>query len=380
MAHDPGRKALELLRAERFLRDRGSLDQFGVGAVLHEDPELHLPHLEGLAEGIVSMLPPDLRPVRAETEDNTSSWVGTDELTVLQFTPYRGVDGRAWIGAVAFSAVPWKFTEEELDVQKTANLLNVKHPGRTFVNMANEDLSLAVVADTAVPSEQAGGVWQRIVALLYAGVYETNHRMLEPESSVSSYVELEEVAAVERGTVFTIEAVAEATKSYHENLPGELKGLVRSRFDENNARLFIPFHTQTGARMMELGMFCVPPGAAGMGAVEAGFHLYSIFPVRLDEEAARTWCDEANGGGEVCNSPDDQYRRTTPWKLGNWKWHEEGPGRVSLVYSGHVPNRMYGMVRIEEIIDGVVKELWSGWDRHRVREEFDGVVNTVGES
>ena len=374
MAHDPGKKALELLRAERLLQDRELLDRFGKSVLLREDPHLTLPHLESVAEGIVEHLPQDLRPVQVASEDNTSSWVGSDDLTVLQLTPYRGPDGRAWIGAVSFSAIPWQFSEEELDTQRAANLLNMKHLGSSFVNMGNKKVSLAVVSETAVPSDMVNGEWLRLVALLHANVYETNHRMLDPEASDSSYIELEEVAAVERGEVYMIEEVVEAVRLYKNSLPTGLRELVRYRFDGVTVRLFIPFHTKNGTKMMSVGMFCLPPQSTESGSVGAGLHIYSNFPDNLTESEVRAWCDEANGGG-ADERVEDEYRYTTPWKLGNWKWFEEPGGSTSLIYSGHIPNRLYSIVDLDAVVAGVVREIWSAWDRYRLREEFGGMIS-----
>lgn len=373
MAHDPGKKALELLRAEKLLQDRSVLDEFGRSVLLREDPGLRLSHLDGVAESIVEMLPHDLHPRQVESGDNTSSWVGSDDLTVLQFTPYRGPDGKAWIGAVTFSAVPWQFSEDELDVQRTTNILNMKHLGSSFVNMGKKRISMAVVSETAVPSDKAGGEWLRLVALLYAGVLETNHKMLDPERSKSSFVELEELAAAERGEAYDIEEVAKSAKIYKNSLPVGLRDLVRVRFDDSTVRIFVPFHTHKGTRMINIGLFCVPPQGGDEAGIAAGLHVYSGFPERLAEGQARTWCDEANGGGED-SRPDEEYRHTTPWKLGNWKWFEEPGGRANLVYSGYVPNRMHDLVPLESILAGVVREVWSAWDRHRLREEFGGMI------
>lgn len=187
----------------------------------------------------------------------------------------------------------------------------------------------------------------------------------------------EEMFLVASSREFTVSDVADAADSYLLSLPRQISEVIEVVRAQQTLRLYLPFPREDGESFFVVKIRV--SAEAPTPLIPGGVVFYAEIPGLFSRDEADRWCERLNGFSDDDSSPEAV---TTPWQLGNW-YHtpDDGLGDArTLSFYGVVPHHMRGLVDLRAVIDGIVREIWSSYDRVAFARHFcDILMHDVAE-
>jgi hypothetical protein len=374
--HDQARRdAIYFIAREHVLTQRHLLDTLGKPLELDrvESPRRAL--LTGLAEDVLAELPADLAAEFSQPAVDGDhpgyAFATTNNGCALMTVELIEPGGQTWVAVLGIAPIAniEDLDSSDLSRSEAVNELNVSAWGdSTFLLCDGMVAQVFGAAHRAEPGMQA---FKRLASHLLADVCATSEQHREEPGPATAYRRLLDIGEASSSDYYTPEELREAALSYRSSLPADLARAVDLRSTDAGVRVTIPFRTRSGT----VALSALFAATRGPDTERPGLQVFSEFYDSLEPKHALDWAMALNGDESVGqNDDDDTWRQTTPWSLGSWQlWHLPQEART-LVYRGRVSNTLRPYVRTEDVIRGVIHEVWSSANRYRLHQEFNEAI------
>jgi hypothetical protein len=355
--------ALRHIIREARLSDQRLLDRFGGAIDLRPLKNPDDTYLRWVLEQIISYLPTSLSPQIMERDDGQ---IGAEDRSSFLITNlYQDGNGETWVSCLVATAVRLE-GERELDSYRL-NLLNKSTFGA--INVVGDGV-WAITSGGAVLKNQIGASWFEGMSNLYVYtkyLFEKDNggpagRYLDGPAGRYLNSKNDSLAG---GAAFSPADIKKGAMLYLVGLDGELRDLIDCENYSWGCEIVVPFKMGPSTEFIKITI----DGREGM-------LILSTFPAPFTKAEAVHWCrafNESVGEEDAAN----EFRQTTPWLFGSWVWDERDDGLCYITYRGHIMNLLKPMTTTDKLIEGVVKEIWTSWNRKRLNDEF---YNTIEES
>lgn len=370
------RNALAIIAREHVLTRRDLLDTMGRPEKLRSSSAPDVERLHRVGRSILARLPEDLSapfPEFSEGEDGMVATFDTGSGVLLALKELVSGDGAVWISAVCGTVYPG--AEEAAgglpeSVNVLVNRLNMNDAGAAWATTTvGEQRSIVRLTGTARPLDEGVHVWFDLVGYLLATSIAASERGSEGVGPGTSYVEL--LALDDETDRFTLDDIESAAIAFRRSFPDELARVVLLERVEDGVGISIPFRVDGDIEALT-AIFTVPSDGDA-GTRERGLHVFSNFYQGMRTKDAYLWARAFNGDDEVPET-DDVWEQTTPWLLGAWQTMEVEADDSAVYYKGFVPDVLKRHANTEDIIRGVLKEVWMTSNRYRLRREFEQTI------
>lgn len=376
MTPDARRNALAIIAREHVLTRRELLDTMGRPERLRDSEHPDVERLSSVGRSILERLPDDLStrfPEFSEGEDGMVATFDGESGVLLALKELVAADGSTWLSAVC--ATVYHGAGDAVgglveSVNVLVNRLNMNDAGAAWATtLMGEERSIVRLTGTAHPLDEGAHSWFDLVAYLLATSIAASERGGEGVGPGTSYVELLSLDDdIER---FTLDDVESAAIAFRRSFPEELARVVLLERIEDGVGVSIPFRADGDVQALT-ALFTVP---SDKSSGERGLRVFSNFYEAMSTKDAYRWARAFNGDDEVPES-EDVWDQTTPWLLGAWQTMEVEADDSAVYYKGFVPDVLKRHASTEEIIRGVLKEIWMTSNRYRLRKEFEETIRS----
>jgi len=372
------RNALAIIAREHVLTRRELLDTMGRPERLRSSTDPDVARLLNVGYAVLERLPEDLSarfPDLTEGEDGMLATFESESGVLLALKELVAADGTVWLSAVCGTV--YHGAQEDAGglpegVNVLVNRLNMNDEGAAWVTTSvGESRSIVRLTGTARPLDEGSHTWFDLVAYLLATAIAASERDGASVGPGTSYVEL--LSLDDGMDRFTLGEVESAAIAFRRSFPEELARVVLLERVEDGVAVTIPFRADGDVQALT-AIFTVA-SSADTGMNRRGLRVFSNFYEDMPMKDAYRWARSFNGDDEVPES-DDVWEQTTPWLLGAWQTMEVEAGDSAVFYSGFVPDVLKRHASTEEIIRGVLKEIWMTSNRYRLRREFEETIRS----
>ena len=330
--------------------------------------------LHAISCSVLERLPEDLASRFPESAEGDDGMVGTFDVksgVLLALKELSAADGTVWVSAVCGTV--YRGADQVANglaesVNVLVNRLNANDAGAAWSTSTVGDEKVIVrLAGTARPLDEGSHSWFELVAYLLATAIAASERGGGALGPGTSYVELCSLRDdVER---FTVDELEKAAFAFRRSFPEDLARVVLLERIDDGVGVSIPF--STGGEVHALtALFTVPSAEEGP---DRGLQVFSNFYRSMPTKDAYRWSRSFNGDDDTPEG-EDLWDQTTPWLLGAWQTAELEPDDSAVYYRGFVPDILRRHASTEEIIRGVMREIWVSANRYRLRNEFEATI------
>lgn len=365
-------RALEALKFEHVLRDREALDSVVRGVRL-TTREIDTEEIAEFLSKIQDHLPDVIRDESTIREDDdgkiTLLLPGGSLIGAL---PMQG-GGENWMVAVIATTV-FDGGEAELD-REAVDAVNSRMPGMLFVAT---DSYAAFINGSATPSAKVDAAWREICVRLAIENHARARRFAaeftgSEDDEVTRYWRAERSIADDLDPVDANLRLLRSFKNYVKRTPEQVRPLVRLRERSDALQLEVPYYRRAGSqRIVVRGRYM--DGNTGLAWAPAGMHYFAEVPEDITYQEALARVDHLNGMGPE-SAENDMH--TTPWLLGTWQT-APGENGSRLLYHGYVPTTLVDLVDLDEVVSGIVAEVFTSRRKLDVTEELKSLAEGVG--
>lgn len=372
---DARRIAIGLIAREHILTQRHLLDLIGKPQELRFTTSTDTDVLTTTLHNVLAELPADVSGAFTfpnQPEETVAVTTSFDYGAAV--TAFALVDdaGAPWV-AVAVVVPALQVTDPDaIDsaIHELTNDLNVMSRGAApYIVHEQTVLHVAGAAHRLEPGMRS---FYRLAAFLVTELLVAAEQHRGEPGPASMYQELLAIAEESSSDRFSASEIVYAALQYRDTLPPELARTVIVQELPNGASITIPFSTRAETNALT-AVFMVDDDSA-----QDGLHVVSQFYHPLTPSDALAWASALNADVSVDQSAeDDTWLVTTPWTLGAWQMWSLPQGYAALVYRGRIPHTVRAYVRTEDIIRGVMHEVWSSSNRYRLHQEFADAIGGI---
>jgi len=358
------RKALEALRTEHVLRDRDLLDRAArIVTLTPREPDQD--ETAAFLEKLQHQLPDAIRDESMLREDDDNKIVLVlPGGTIVGALTMKGA-GENWTMLIAATTI-LNGADTELD-QIAVDAVNARMPGMLFV--ANDDYA-AFITGAATPTRKADARWRELCIKLAIENHGRAKRFVTEmaggeEDMITRYWRAERSLTddmdPDNGNLLLVNSL----KNFATSLPEELRPQVRIREKTDTFQLEVPYYRRgRSERLIVRGRYI--DGNSGLTWAPAGLHYFAEIEEEgpLEEIVAKAVM--LNGMGPEKSESDV---RTTPWLLGTWQ-STPGATGTRLLYHGYVPSTLVEDADLDEVISGVIAEIWYSRRKLDIEKEI----------
>lgn len=375
------RNALAHIAREHILTRRDILDTLGRPERLRSSKHPDVARLFNVGNAVLERLPDDLASRFPEFSEGADGMVATFEIdsgALLVLKELTAADGTVWLSAVCGIVCPGAEVAAGglvENVNVLVNHLNMNDRGAAWLtNTSDEERTVMRLTGTARRLDEGSHSWFDLVGYLLATTIAASERGSEGIGPGTSYVEV--LSLDDETDRFTLEELESAAHAFRNSFPEELARVVLLEQVDDGIGVSIPFQAD-GAVHALTAIFTVAPEES---ASERGLRVFANLYKSMPTKDAYVWARSFNGDDEVPES-EDVWDQTTPWLLGAWQTIEMAADDSSVFYKGFVPDVLKRHTGTEELIRGVLKEIWTTSNRYRLRKEFEETIrSTHGDS
>lgn len=377
MTPEARRNALAIIAREHVLTRRDLLDTMGRPERLRGSGAPDVARLAAVGRSIMERMPDDLAsrfPEFSEGDDGMVATFDGDSGVLLALKELVAPDGSAWVSAACGTVYRGADAAaggllENLNV--LVNRLNMNDAGAAWsTSMVADERTIVRLTGTARRLDEGLHSWFDLVAYLLVTAIAAAERGGDGIGPGTSYLE---VLSLEESTDrFTREDLESAVLAFRRSFPDDLARVVLFEQTENGVAVCIPFLADGDVQALT-AVFAI--GQDDEGGAGPGLHVFASLYENMRTKDAYRWARSFNGDDDVPES-DDVWEQTTPWLLGAWQALEVGSDDSAVCYRGFVPNVLKRHASTEEIIRGVLKEIWVTSNRYRLRKEFDETIRS----
>lgn len=368
--------ALRMIASEQTLLNQSVLDEIGKPETLTVNTAPDMGLIGRLTERVFQRLPDDISALyeRAEFEEGhgvlCSYQDGRNYLLVQTALdevgdPYVVAN----IALITRTLLAESGTEAAALDKDAVNKMNLTASHGVWIRQDDGDgYVLYRVSGAASRLSNNLDNWAALSAQLLAASQAT---LEDTDGAASSFLTLAaHETDADRG--FNAGRVQAAAFRFRSSLKPALSRVVGVIGSEDGAVVTVPFRAGGTTHAVEIHFLCSRSRDDSADAPESLRIIGGLYE-KLPWNRALDWAERLNG---VDDTPEDSNRwiDTTPWLLGRWCVVPSGADLYPVLFNGYVPASLSSHTSIDDVIQGVVREVWSASDKYRLRTEFESTL------